>query len=158
MSLKEAARVKWNIWCHFALMMHPKGICKYWHTIWWCNYWMHVAFHSSELLSNVHESQSVPLSAFFQRCILFTGSWYADFMPSYGYVTGWFEPINASQWAIYRYLCSEAQARFYYSLIGCPELWILSRGANIMTTYKQRTTHIAQTHLVDILYSFLQMI
>jgi len=58
---------------------------------------MHVAFHSSELLSNVHESQSVPLSAFFQRCILFTGSWYADFMPSYGYVTGWFEPINASQ-------------------------------------------------------------
>lgn len=144
MSLKEAARVKWNIWCNFALMVHPKGICKHWHTIWWCNYWMHVAFHSSELLSNVHESQSVPLSAFFQRCILFIDSWYADFMPCYGYVTEWFEPINASQWAIYRYLCSEAQARVLLLINRVPRALDLIKGSehydSLSATYHTHST------------------
>lgn len=149
-------RVKWNIWWHFALMMHPKGICKYWHTIWWSNYRMPVVFCSSKLASNVHESQSVPLSAFFQTCVLLTCGWYADFMLCYGYVTEWFEPINASLWAIYRSVCSEARARVLLLINRVPGALESLKGSehydNLSATFC--TTHIAHTRSVDIMLLF----
>ncbi len=117
---------------------------------------MPVALHSSKLASNVHESQSVPISAFFQTRILLTGSWYVDFMLCYGYVTEWFEPFNSFQWATYRSVCSEAQARVLLLINRVPRALESLKGSehydNLSTTYC--TTHIAHTPSADTLLLF----